>query len=79
MAIATFASNLPEIAELIGNQPKYSGSYKVRGTHHEEGGGGAVKTFQNFPAHKTHFFVHFFPQIDSLFSLHFHFNAALQR
>ncbi len=29
-AIASFASNIPEIVELVGNQPKYSGSYKVR-------------------------------------------------
>jgi hypothetical protein len=31
-AIASFASNIPEIVELVGNQPKYSGSYKVSGS-----------------------------------------------
>ena len=29
VAIASFANYLPEIAELLGNRPKYGGSYKV--------------------------------------------------
>ena len=29
MAIAAFANFIPEIVELIGNRPKYAGSYKV--------------------------------------------------
>ena len=29
VAIASFANFLPEIAELLGNQPKYAGSFKV--------------------------------------------------
>ena len=28
-AIAAFANFLPEIMELLGNRPKYAGSYKV--------------------------------------------------
>ena len=30
VAIAAFANFIPEIVELIGNRPKYAGSYKVR-------------------------------------------------
>ena len=29
VAIAAFANFIPEIVELIGNRPKYAGSYKV--------------------------------------------------
>ena len=32
VAIASFANYLPEIAELLGNRPKYGGSYKVINT-----------------------------------------------
>ena len=32
-AIASFASNLPEIAELVGNQPKYAGAFEVNYTY----------------------------------------------
>ena len=30
VAISGFATMIPEIAEIVGNQPKYNGSYKVR-------------------------------------------------
>ena len=30
VAIAAFANFIPEIVELIGNRPKYAGSYKVK-------------------------------------------------
>ena len=34
-AIASFATNLPEIGELVGNQPKYAGSFKVSYNHND--------------------------------------------
>ena len=30
VAIASFANFVPEIVELLGNRPKYAGSYEVR-------------------------------------------------
>ena len=33
VAIAAFANFVPEIVELVGNRPKYAGTYKVISIH----------------------------------------------